>query len=305
MSSSGWMEESNFTEWFRTIFVPSVTDLLATGPVVLLMDGHSSHYSLQLIEYAKSVGVILYCLPPRTTHVLQPFDVGVFGPAKAHWKLLLQQHKQQTKAARVDKSTFPHLVAELWKKLLPEYLVSGFHEAGIYPLTSEAIPPYKLQPSIPFQQQQQQTGTTQMLPGPYQSPLQCKIRSFFAQIFAPKEGHQGEREKSKERRLLPSRSGEVLTADDFVEKLKKKAAEKHKRQAKHQAGQPKAKHRRTGNDHVSSSDCNEEDSFCSGCGSSYYIDNEEEKAGWIGCYNSELWCAELVKRVTSGVTRTA
>ena len=112
------MEESNFFEWFKTIFVPKVRDMLETGPVVLLMDGHSSHYSLQMIEYARSVGVILYCLPPHMTHVLQPFDVGVFGPAKTHWKSLLQEHKQQTKAGRVDKSTFPHLIAKLWKKLV-------------------------------------------------------------------------------------------------------------------------------------------------------------------------------------------
>ena len=90
VSKSGWMEADNFLQWFLKLFVPSVTHLLSKGPVVLFVDGHQSHISLQLVKTAKENGIHLYCLPPHTTHILQPLDVGVYGPVKQAWKKILK-----------------------------------------------------------------------------------------------------------------------------------------------------------------------------------------------------------------------
>jgi len=38
-------------------------------PLLLILDGHSSHYEHELIKYAKENEVILVCLPPHTTLV--------------------------------------------------------------------------------------------------------------------------------------------------------------------------------------------------------------------------------------------
>ena len=46
------------------------------------MDNHESHISIPLIELAIANNVCLLGLPPHTTHILQPLDVGVFGPLK-------------------------------------------------------------------------------------------------------------------------------------------------------------------------------------------------------------------------------
>ena len=90
VSKSGWMESSNFLEWFSKMYLPAIDHLLQTGPVVLFVDGHQSHLSLSLIRLAKEKGVHPYCLPPHSTHVLQPLDVGVYGPIKRAWKRILK-----------------------------------------------------------------------------------------------------------------------------------------------------------------------------------------------------------------------
>ena len=59
MSCSGWMETANFHEWFVKMFLTSVSDIVKTGPVVLFLDGHKSHITLQLIEMAKEHNVII------------------------------------------------------------------------------------------------------------------------------------------------------------------------------------------------------------------------------------------------------
>ena len=48
-------------------------------PILLVLDGHGSHDTLPIIDLALSHGIIIFCLPPHTTHKLQPLDVGVFG----------------------------------------------------------------------------------------------------------------------------------------------------------------------------------------------------------------------------------
>ena len=107
VSKSGWMEADNFISWFKSLFLPAVDHLLPTGPVVLFLDGHHSHLSLELIHTAKMKGVHLYCFPPHTTHILQPLDVGVYGPVKQAWKKVLKDHKLKTVAANVTKEDFP------------------------------------------------------------------------------------------------------------------------------------------------------------------------------------------------------
>ena len=75
--------------------------------MLLIFDGHHSHISLELIELARENNIHLLCLPPHTTHLLQPLDVGVFGPLKQAWKKILKEHQIETCACTVTKEDFP------------------------------------------------------------------------------------------------------------------------------------------------------------------------------------------------------
>ena len=154
-------------EWFTKLFFPAVEEMVQTGPVVLFLDGHQSHAALPLIELAKDHGVILYALPPHTTHLLQPLDVGVFAPLKQVWSQVLKKYKMETIGTKVTKEVFPSLVAKMWPQvLLPEHLISGFRAAGLHPLkrnTDES----KLKISVPFQLP---TSQLQSLEGTASSP---------------------------------------------------------------------------------------------------------------------------------------
>ena len=44
---------------------------------MLLTDGHKSHLTLEVVDLCIKNEVILFCLPPHTTHALQPLDVAV------------------------------------------------------------------------------------------------------------------------------------------------------------------------------------------------------------------------------------
>ena len=49
---------------------------------MLLLDGHSSHYTLELVKLAAAENVVIFCFPPHTTANSQPLDTFCFKPLK-------------------------------------------------------------------------------------------------------------------------------------------------------------------------------------------------------------------------------
>ena len=236
-SQSGWMEQHHFLEWFKKMFLPAVTSLLETGPVVLFVDGHISHVSLDLIQLAKEKGVTLFCLPSHTTHVLQPLDVAVYGPVKKSWKKILKEYKMETCAAKVDKTVFPSLIRKLWdESFQPDHLKAGFKRAGLCPVSKDAIPKSSYAPSL------METTTTTTTPTPtvqatdcdsqdhtvhvqvsccecfrqtHITPVRIYLRGYFSNLIGKKQ----EEKKTERRKVKSVYSGEALTSDDMIARL--------------------------------------------------------------------------------------
>eukprot|EP00745_Piridium_sociabile_P012380 TRINITY_DN190907_c0_g1_i1.p1 TRINITY_DN190907_c0_g1~~TRINITY_DN190907_c0_g1_i1.p1 ORF type:complete len:178 (-),score=23.43 TRINITY_DN190907_c0_g1_i1:26-559(-) len=83
-NESGWMDKDMFMTWIRhfTTHVKPSPD----RPVLLIMDGHSSHTrSLAAIDYARENGIVMLSLPPHSTHRLQPLDVSFFKPLQSFY----------------------------------------------------------------------------------------------------------------------------------------------------------------------------------------------------------------------------
>ena len=77
LSKKGWIDGDLFELWFARHFLSHAPPV---RPLLLLVDGHSSHFEPSVIQRAASEGVILFCLPPHTIHLTQPLDQGCFGP---------------------------------------------------------------------------------------------------------------------------------------------------------------------------------------------------------------------------------
>jgi hypothetical protein len=81
-SSSGWTSDSHSYEWLTTVFEPLIKPKDPTARRLLIMDGHSSHITTNVIAFCMRNAIDLLILPPHCSHILQPLDVGVFAPLK-------------------------------------------------------------------------------------------------------------------------------------------------------------------------------------------------------------------------------
>jgi len=82
-SVNGWIGSALYVRWLNH-FIHHVKASTA-NKVLLVIDGHCSHKSLEAVELARKRGVTMICLPPHTTHRMQPLDLTVYGPLKKNY----------------------------------------------------------------------------------------------------------------------------------------------------------------------------------------------------------------------------
>ena len=76
ISQSGWSNSSIFQTYLQTHFLRYVQRQKGNHVLlVLLYDGSTTHINRELVEWALSEEVILFVLPPHSSHHLQPLDV--------------------------------------------------------------------------------------------------------------------------------------------------------------------------------------------------------------------------------------
>ena len=132
-STNGWIDSELLELWFRHHFLPYVPPIRL---LLLLLDGHSSHYRPGFVQKAAENEVIIFCLSPHTTHRTQPLDNGYFGPLKRYWKEEYQKYCSDNPGRVVTRLTFSQIFSRAWKRgITMENLVSGFRYTGVYPFS--------------------------------------------------------------------------------------------------------------------------------------------------------------------------
>ena len=143
LSNSGWMDTDLFHLWFTHHFLAHAPPV---RPLLLLLDGHSSHYSPETIRRAAEEEVILFCLPPHTTHLTQPLDKGCFGPLKSYWKEECHRYMSNNPGRVITRFTFSQIFSRAWcRGMTMENVMAGFRTTGIFPFNRHALRPHERQ----------------------------------------------------------------------------------------------------------------------------------------------------------------
>ena len=147
-TESGWMNTEAFFFWIKNLFVANLPPI---RPVVLLLDGHSSHIDYATGKFCRQNRIELICLPPHTSHVTQPLDKGIFGPFKHEYRKLCNEFCQTHPGTSVDKFTFGRVFGKSYMKVCnKENIVNSFRSTGLWPVNSEAVDYAKMESSKSF-----------------------------------------------------------------------------------------------------------------------------------------------------------
>lgn len=172
LSDKGWINRELFLNWFHRHFLALIPP---TRPILLLMDGHSSHYSPDVIRAAAEEKIILFTLPPHTTHIAQPLDRGPFSPLKAYWKQICHDFYAKNTGRVVTRFDFSSLFSEAWKlAMTPKNILSGFNVTGVYPFNRERVKAQLVPQSTKPKSLAERTGLAYI---PFYSPIHKRVCS--------------------------------------------------------------------------------------------------------------------------------
>jgi hypothetical protein len=102
----GWTSNIHRQERMSKIFIPSTREK-ANGRKRLFFCGvHGSHMSAKPGLDCIENNIILFFLPPHSSHLLQPLDVIIFGPLKIVLRTGIRRLKKEM-ARRLFETTYP------------------------------------------------------------------------------------------------------------------------------------------------------------------------------------------------------
>lgn len=129
---SGWMTSSNFIHVLQHFVIHTRSS--KEHKVLLIMDNHESHLSVDGINFARENGIVILTLPPHTSNKLQPLDRSVFGPFKTFYNQGVNSWNLQHPGRVITIYDIPPLMCNAWDRAAtPVNVKSGFRSTGIHP----------------------------------------------------------------------------------------------------------------------------------------------------------------------------
>jgi hypothetical protein len=106
---------------------------------LLIIDGHESHSSYEFYKYCEEQKIITLCMPPHSSHLLQPLDVGCFAPLKRAYYTELNSWARRC-VIQVKKETFLSAFQIAFNKAITkDNMQAGFRGAGLVPHDPERV----------------------------------------------------------------------------------------------------------------------------------------------------------------------
>ena len=107
--------------------------------ILLIMDNHGSHHSMEFIQFCWDHDIIPFGLPANLTHLLQPLDVVVFQPLK-HYHAQALDFLVRDGITQITKLEFLGFIQQIRKQTFKESTIrSAFKKTGIIPFDPSII----------------------------------------------------------------------------------------------------------------------------------------------------------------------
>ena len=106
---------------------------------LLLLDNHGSHLTFEFYDLAAAMNVVLFPLPPSTTHKLQPLDVGIFQTYKQYHQRHIQ-HMVEVGVLDYDKPEFLQGLKKIRDQTMkPRTIKSAWAASGLVPFDPRIV----------------------------------------------------------------------------------------------------------------------------------------------------------------------
>lgn len=136
--TSGWMTGPLFVKVLEHL--QKITRCTKDDLILLLLDNHESHCTLDCINFCRENGIVLLTFPPHCTHRLQPLDVSVMGPFKQKLSVAQNDWLLNHPGKTISIHYLAGIVTPAYNAAFtPNNITAGFRKPGIYPFSKNAF----------------------------------------------------------------------------------------------------------------------------------------------------------------------
>jgi hypothetical protein len=139
ISENGWTTDQIGLEWLKTHFIPSINSRTMGTYRMLILDGHGSHLTPEFDRTCTENKIIPVCMPPHSSYLLQPLDVGCFAVLKRHYGQLVEQ-RIRLGFNHIDKidflTAFPRARTMAYEA---QTIRNSFAATGLVPLSPDRV----------------------------------------------------------------------------------------------------------------------------------------------------------------------
>ena len=137
-TTKGWTDNETGLDWVKH-FDKHTRSRTQGGYRMLVLDGHESHQSVDFETYCKNHNIIPLCLPPHSSHITQPLDVGFFSVLKRAYgheiNTFIRAHINH-----ITKVEFLLAFRAAYKRsMTKENIAGGFRGSGLIPFDPQAV----------------------------------------------------------------------------------------------------------------------------------------------------------------------
>ena len=137
-SENGWTTNERGLEWIQHFDKHTKARTVGVHRL-LVLDGHGSHHSTDFELYCKENNIITLCMPPHSSHILQPLDFGCFSPLKTAYGKQIEGMMRASITHITKEDFFPAFYAAFQAALTLENIQGGFRGAGLVPFNPEKV----------------------------------------------------------------------------------------------------------------------------------------------------------------------
>ncbi|KAL1955058.1 hypothetical protein VTO42DRAFT_9047 [Malbranchea cinnamomea] len=139
VSENGWTNNQLGLYWLKEVFNKETLPRAKGKYRLLILNWHRSHASAGFDQFCSENHIIALYVPPHSSHLLQPLDVGCFSPLKAVYGRQVE-NQMRLGINHIDKEKFLALYPAVHLQALNENNIkSGFRAAGLVPYDPDQV----------------------------------------------------------------------------------------------------------------------------------------------------------------------
>lgn len=138
VTANGWTTNERGVDWLKHFDFH--TKPRTKGKYrLLVLDGHESHHSTDFELFCKDNDIITLCMPPHSSHKLQPLDVSCFRPLKRSYSTEIEK-LMRIHITHISKEDFLPAFYNAFRTAMTESNVqAGFRGSGLVPYDPEYV----------------------------------------------------------------------------------------------------------------------------------------------------------------------